>query len=284
MTAGKVVKVLLRIFLILLMIATAGGAGYFGYQFHFRLQGVELLATRVGNQAAEVLSKDEEFMHGVETILITNYPEEMKGVSGEAGPEGPPGPAGPKGNQGEAGEPGQPGEPGAAGPKGVTGEVGPPGPPGEMGPPGKIPSGAIMAFDLEGGCPEGWEDFADGIGRTIVGAGNQSEAGQDEDKSGNGRLKRDFRAVGGSVSNHLSTAQLPAHSHGEPGLERFYVANTIGAGLKGPALTGNRELIFLMDHRFAQGGNSPALMTSTGDGKSVDNMPPFINLYLCRKS
>ena len=68
-------------------------------------------------------------------------------------------------------------------------EQGPPGPPGE----GAVPSGAVMSFNRES-CPDGWSEFVDANGRTIVGV--------------------DGGKLGGTVGLPLGNLENREHTHG----------------------------------------------------------------------
>jgi hypothetical protein len=54
--------------------------------------------------------------------------------------------------------------PGPAGPQGVAG------PKGDQGPSTNIPPGAVLAFDIREGCPNGWNAFKSAERRLVVGA------------------------------------------------------------------------------------------------------------------
>ena len=60
------------------------------------------------------------------------------------------------------------------------------------------PSGAVVAFDITEGCPDGWEGFQPANGRVIVGVG-----------SSDGLSNRTFRERGGRETVTLSREQLP---------------------------------------------------------------------------
>lgn len=64
----------------------------------------------------------------------------------------------------------------------------------------KIPSGAVMAFDLAA-CPPGWEDFNDAAGRSIVGVGTRSDIaapGNVPDTSSSTSVDYNLRDTGGT--------------------------------------------------------------------------------------
>ena len=270
--------------LFLLLVAATGGASYYGYLVHQRLAGLERIAARVGAEAADELAKDADFMAVIEASLLAQYADEMHGAAGEAGEPGPSGPPGPPGPPGPTGKTGEAGEPGPPGPKGEPGPYGPQGDPGNPGPPGEFPAGGIIAFDIEGGCPDGWTPFVDGFGRFIIGAGDPTGGRIAKDDTGAPMVQLPFRATGGAFGHRISTEELPAHSHGGAGLEEYHIANTVGAGMGGPALTGRRKFMLILNERFPQGGDSPVLMSSTGGGRPHSNMPPYIALSLCRKN
>ena len=279
--ANSVGRWIARVFLFLLVVAAGGGSGYYGFLIHQRLTSVERFAARVGTETADTLAADPELMMAIEASLLDQYADQLRGAVGDPGQPGPAGPAGP------AGPPGQPGPAGETGAPGPQGEAGPPGPqgdPGIPGPPGEFPSGAIMAFDIDTGCPEGWSPFADGIGRVIVGAGNPARGGFAHDEGGAEIPIQSFRSAGGTATHRLSLDELPAHAHGGKGLQDYHVVNPAGAGMGGPALTGRRKFMLILDKHFPQGGDSPALMSSIGGERPHGNMPPYIALHVCRKN
>ena len=285
--ARSVGRWIANMFLFLLLVAATGGASYYGYLVHQRLTSLERLAARVGTEAADDLVGNADFMAAIEESLLAQYADEMHGAAGEPGepgPAGPPGPSGPPGPPGPTGKSGDAGEPGPTGPQGEPGPTGPQGNPGEPGPPGKFPAGAIMAFDIESGCPDGWSPFVDGLGRFIIGAGDPASGRQAKDGTSASKVHLPFRATGGAFGHRITSEELPPHSHGGAGLEEYYIANTVGAGMGSPALTGRRKFMLILNERFPQGGDSPALMSSTGGGRPHSNMPPYIALNLCRKN
>jgi hypothetical protein len=116
----------------------------------------------------------------------------------------------------------------------------------------KIPSGAVLAFDLPGGCPEGWSSFQDASGRSIIGEGK-----------GVGLSKRNYRAAGGEEKHTLTISEIPQHDHGG-----IYGGNGGKAG---------------MTNDFAYHSSGFQKINPEGGGQPHNNMPPFIVLHFCRK-
>ena len=282
--ARSVGRWIAKLFLFLLVVGAIGGASYYGYLVHQRLTSLERLAARVGAETATSLANDADFMTAIETSLLAQYADEMHGATGEPGPPGPAGPPGPPGSPGPTGETGNTGEAGPPGPQGEQGTPGPQGEAGIPGPPGEFPAGAIMAFDIETGCPEGWVPYTDGLGRFIIGATDPPGDPQADNGTGTSIARFPLGAKGGALAHRITTQELPAHSHGGAGLEEYHIANTVGAGMGSPSLTGRRKFMLILNDRFPQGGDSPALMSDTGGGRPHSNMPPYIALNFCRKN
>jgi hypothetical protein len=140
-----------------------------------------------------------------------------------------------------------------------------------------VPSGAVMAFDLDA-CPPGWTEMTSTAGRMIV--GTRAEAGA-------GLSARARGDSGGSESITLSEAQLPAHSHPveDPGHTHPPMgASFIGGGaVEGPANVATNGLSFGLASRT--GVNTTGIeVGSTGQGAKIGVMPPFVALLYCRKS
>lgn len=121
-----------------------------------------------------------------------------------------------------------------------------------------VESGAVVAYDLPGGCPpEGWSDFRDGHGRVVIG-------------SGPGYL---YREVGGAAEVVLEIGHLPAHSHD---VERFEWGHTINGN--------NHPQRLDVDDGEPYDDRTGTLTTSpVGEGEAHENVPPYIALRLCKK-
>lgn len=131
-----------------------------------------------------------------------------------------------------------------------------------------VPTGAVIAFDLPGACPEGWEAFGDAAGRAIVGAGAGTL-----DAAGEPLTSRNYREHGGKERHALTLAELPAHSHGRD-LEYWYHG-------------GPRVVLFDEDQPGApdqKNGFRKARFGSAGEGQAHETMSPFIALYYCKKT
>lgn len=120
----------------------------------------------------------------------------------------------------------------------------------------RLPTGSVMAFDIESGCPAGWESFSEADGRTIIGIGD-------------GRV---FRETGGSASVLLTEETIPRHSH------KVYRHAGVEISLNNPnaQFTGAGS-----EDKAVRVLNSET--SSWGNSKKHENMPPFIVLHLCEK-
>ena len=134
---------------------------------------------------------------------------------------------------------------------------------GQSGPSPDFPSGAVVAFDREDGCPPGWSEYRDADGRFIVGTGRHTV----HDPYGNEVADLEFGREGGERTHRLSVDEMPPHSH-------TYVFST---GHRSPARYSDYTpdefgVKNLPDHpTSAVGGNMPH-----------NNMPPYIALRFCR--
>ncbi|MHC2086617.1 hypothetical protein [Methylobacterium sp. CM6244] len=152
--------------------------------------------------------------------------------------------------------------------------------------PGKVgltPAGAVMAFDLKGGCPSGWQPYYKGAGRFIIGAAGEVEIDNipgdfTVDKSGNRISQRGFGKSGGRQSHEINIEQMPKHNHD----------SAIGVG---PGTTlGNRFPIDGTQKQTVYGtkeGPAVSVMTAyAGKEKPepIDILPPYVALYFCTKN
>lgn len=156
---------------------------------------------------------------------------------------------------------GKKGEPGDAGPVGPKGDRGEPGAQGKVGPSGKfdIPKGAIVAFDLPSGCPNGWTDVgktdpARFAGRMLVAVGIHEN-----------REPQSYGNIGGAEKHQLTTAEMPGHVHS--------------------LNHGDEHTSDLPNHGYsvsAYGTMSVGPVAGTAVGGDHNNMPPYIALHFCK--
>ena len=137
-----------------------------------------------------------------------------------------------------------------------------------------IPSGAVVAFDLPGRCPNGWSDFVEGTSRTIVGAYFDYGAGSGpvltEDKFGKKLTGRHYRDIGGEAKVTLSVPEMPKHRHGlETVLDNKPLPPPTSTARHVP-IAGPYNSRY--KRNFYEGADRPH-----------NNMPPFIALYFCKK-
>ena len=122
-----------------------------------------------------------------------------------------------------------------------------------------VPSGAIVAFDLED-CPNGWSSYGRAKGRMIIGAG-----------IGKDLTPRKLGATGGREKVKLKIEHLPPHQHlapfgAQPGQAHY------GQG-------GVKSVVLGKTH----GNHQVTKTSSVGSGKKLTNVPPFIALRYCKK-
>jgi len=136
---------------------------------------------------------------------------------------------------------------------------------------GVVPAGAIVAFDAKGGCPGGWQPYEKGWGRFIIGAVNKEDLGKipgafARDVRGADLKERPFDLPGGEQQHVLNVQEMPAHTH----------PVVAPAGLNYP--TPN-------DEYGGKGAKIGQIQTgSAGGGQPHDIMPPYVALWLCRKT
>jgi len=227
------------------------------------------------------------------TILLVDLAQEvLDGITGPAGPEGPAGPQGSQGIQGIPGNDGAPGAEGPQGPQGIQGIQGPEGDAGPQGPPGDIsgawPVGSVFlsvvstnpATLLGFGT---WAAFA--AGRMLVGLdGGDTDFDTAEE-------------VGGAKTVTLTEAQLPAHTH---------VQNAHTHGLTDPGHVhsvneGQTDGDGSLFDKSSAADSSPAVATNsattgvtvnnatatnqnTGGGEAHLNLPPYIVVYMWKRT
>lgn len=118
-----------------------------------------------------------------------------------------------------------------------------------------LSSGAVIAYKLPSGCPEGWVEYAPARGRAIIGV---STGNADESEN------RKFQEQGGSALHQLRLEELPLHSHEYEGIE---VIGEVSPGEGLPAVE-----VYSKTTEYPSDG-----------GKAHNNMPPYVALYYCEK-
>ena len=129
---------------------------------------------------------------------------------------------------------------------------------------GHLASGAVVAFDLEKGCPHGWTEHKGARGRFILGVGQHSE----HDRYGNEVPRKELRETGGQHQVKLEIEHVPPHAHLNP---------SAGSGKERDvwALSATRKGAYEGRHRRPT--------QETGGGRPHTNMPPYVAMYLCEK-
>lgn len=129
-----------------------------------------------------------------------------------------------------------------------------------------IPRGGVVAFDRADGCPDGWSDFTEGQGRTIVGSGD----------------KYDYRSKGGAATVTLTEAQMPAHSHDVAAITNW----DTNIDQWGHTVKGNGDRARLDVDDGPPWGNlfgKVSALAKKQKAEEHENLPPYIALHLCRK-
>lgn len=143
-----------------------------------------------------------------------------------------------------------------------------------------VPDGSVIAFDRsdldQDTCPTGWKPFKESRGRMIVGAGDPSAApgafGSDE--KGNPLSNRAPRQYGGTEEHQLTPDEMARHNHPVTGLEW------------GVSVNGNDHPLRLDADDGGPWRNKTGRLSTgeVGKGDPHNNMPPYITLYLCKKT
>lgn len=120
------------------------------------------------------------------------------------------------------------------------------------------PTDAVLAFDSDA-CPDGWEQVQSLAGRTVIGAGPESE----------GTSIRVRGDKGGEEMHAITIDEMPAHNHGN---------GWLGGGSITPAQV-QAAGRFPSNLPTAKGSQ----ISSVGGSKPHNNMPPFLVLTYCKK-
>ena len=134
----------------------------------------------------------------------------------------------------------------------------------------EIPEGAVVAFDTPRGCPEGWSDLSDAMGKVIIGAGQGDTY--------------PYRVPGGKETIDLTEKHIPAHVHG---YTDAYFSESNGrrpGGSKGVSVPGKKGLKGDVDTNNV--GWAVTRETDSfgyeGDNRvRHTNMQPYIALHFC---
>ena len=134
----------------------------------------------------------------------------------------------------------------------------------------EIPVGAVLAFDLPDGCPAGWVPFERGASRTIIGASATHLSDVKNVDSEGRKLKAyPYEADGGAENHILVGDEMPP----------------IRLSTNGYSAASNSD-------RYSAGGQpypvvtvgAPIQTEPLGKGRGFSLMPPYIALFLCKKS
>lgn len=153
---------------------------------------------------------------------------------------------------------------------------------------GGVPSGAILALAdarysdqnkgdtvLEG-CPPGWIRFKEAEGRFILGANSRSQ----NDGSGDFWVSRQA----GSPTVALEERHLPDHNHsidiGKKQTMKFVNWDRFDGGSGNSPLVSNSG----KRHPYSPGGVYITKPNPSHQSDSINILPPYIALYLCKKT
>jgi hypothetical protein len=136
---------------------------------------------------------------------------------------------------------------------------------------GAIPAGAVVAFDLKTGCPAGWKDLDEAVGRMVVGADPPDWSGaRNLDENGKPLTARQFRVAGGTESKALDPKNLPAMTLQSEDLKLVDVSDSGNASVTAIVRTLNNV------------GKTNIQSQLPGSDQPIDKMPPYIPLMYCK--
>ncbi len=152
-----------------------------------------------------------------------------------------------------------------------------------------IPTGAIMAFDLRTGCPAGWKDYIEAMGRVIIGADPPNWiATRPRNRDGNDRqlTSKKFEEYGGSESFTLAQDEIPSlevtitDRQSRPQYLWMHWASQNqdnNIGLIGYSMTPQAP------NRMNVAQPGPLILKTNSKGAEHKHMTPYISLFYCIK-
>lgn len=154
----------------------------------------------------------------------------------------------------------------------------------------RVPRGAVMAFDLQDGCPVGWRaKFEKGQGKFILGVGKGILAYRglnhrpDDSPDSIDLSEVIWGDQGGSETHILAENEMPLHNHETSETDHSHTIiphTTTNEGRGTLGFIGGRGR-----HNAKRSGAESTGLTveSAGRGDPHNNMPPFIALHFCKK-
>ncbi len=134
-----------------------------------------------------------------------------------------------------------------------------------------VPAGAVVAFDIREGCPDGWEPFDQAVGRTIVGSAIPGRSIQNRDESNLEIPPPEFGTPGGRLNNTLAAANLPPLN-----VDIYYRWSNVSAS------NGGFPLVRSFGQTGADGGGVYSANTG-GTAVPITNMMPYLPLMYCKR-
>ncbi|MEW7009929.1 hypothetical protein [Lentilitoribacter sp. EG35] len=145
---------------------------------------------------------------------------------------------------------------------------------------GSVPEGAVVAFNIRAGCPDGWNPYERASGRTIVGAlysGTEDRPYLEHEILDASNYHFDERR--GEERIALGPENMANHSH-------EFRGNAITMSGKGTVHGYNQNARPALGSTADVNTDLPisgTVMSEVNGGEKFSTMPPYVALYYCEK-
>ena len=140
-----------------------------------------------------------------------------------------------------------------------------------------VPDGAVVAFLHPCKKFDGWEDYADGAGKFLLGAGKGVLRPQGPHKPSLSQSEMSLSEIkfgdqGGQEAHTLTIDEIPGHNHANgPGMYLVQITGGDTVRAQTDATGGEIDIRRGFEIKVA------------GGGQPHNNMPPYIALHFCQK-
>ena len=140
-----------------------------------------------------------------------------------------------------------------------------------------VPDGAVVAFLSPCKEVDGWDDYTDGAGKFLLGAGEGVLRPQGPHKPPSSQSEISLSEIkfgdqGGQETHTLTIPEMPEHNH-DNGSGKYLLQITGKNTVSATDSKGSHEID--IRHGFA--------IKEAGHGQPHNNMPPYIALHFCQK-